>query len=436
MMRPMAPAIPGTPFLDQPKVERVTQPEPTGSASSYRYVIEASIFLLQFSMGLSFLAVAPLFPPIMQAFEVDNATVSLLVGVSSLAVALALVPASILAARLGSRVSLILGGILMGLTGLSLFAESFPLLLATRVSFALGAAINLSATPAVMLRWFSTKELAVVNGANVIAQSLGVTASMILGPRLAGPLGWDGALSTFGVMALGATVLWVVLGRDTRAASSAAPFTMSDVPAVLRDRTVMLLAIGVAGALGAFISIQSWLPTFYNQQRGYTLEEAGSVSGLLSLTGILGALLGSTLPVRFPQRRPFLIAGGLGIPLFAAGAFGLDAPMLLYPSVLMLGIAGWVFMPIVFTIPMEIRGMTASRVGIAVAIVLGAGNLAGFFIPLMVGFLRDQLGSFTLGLTIACALSLLLAACAWVMPETGPVARRGPRPAEVPARGR
>ena len=72
-------------------------------AAPYRIVVEASILLLQFSMGLSFLAVAPLFPLIITTFGIDNATVSLLVGVSSLSVGLALVPASILAARLGSR---------------------------------------------------------------------------------------------------------------------------------------------------------------------------------------------------------------------------------------------------------------------------------------------------------------------------------------------
>ena len=410
------------------KAKHVTQtralPEAASHASPYRFVIEGSILLLQFAMGLSFLAVAPLFPLIIEAFKVDNATVSLLVGVSSLAVALALVPASILSARLGSKWSLILGGVLMGATGLSLFAGSFPLLLATRVSFAIGAAINLSATPGVLLRWFPTKELAVVNGANVIAQSLGVTTSMLLGPRLAGPLGWDGALSIFGATALVATVLWLLLGRDTGAASTSAGFTLGDLPAVLGNRVIVLLSIGLAGALGAFISLQSWLPTFYHEQRGLSLEQAGTISGLLSLTGIIGALLGSTLPVRIPQRRPFLIAGGLGIPLFAAGAIAFDAPLLLYPSILVLGVIGWIFVPVVFTIPMEIPGMTASRVGIAVAIVLGAGNLAGFFVPLMVGYLRDQVGSFTPGLAIACALAPILAVCAYAMPETGPVGAR------------
>lgn len=404
-----------------------TAPDTTGQR--YRFVIEGSILLLQFSMGLSFIAVAPLYPVIIEVFRVDNATVSLLIGVSSLVVAIALLPASVLAARLGSRWSIILGGVLMGATALSLLATSFPLLLATRISFALGAAINLSATPAVILRWFATRELAMVNGVNVVAQSLGVTTSMLLGPRLAEPLGWDVTLSLFGAMALASTALWLVLGRDLEAAHAEATFHPRDITAVLRDRTVVLLASGLAGALGAFITLQSWLPTYYHEQWGYTLEEAGAVTGLLSFFGILGAVLGSALPVRLPRRRPFLIAGGLGIPLFAAGAIAMDAPLVLYPSVVLLGVAGWIFMPVVFTIPMEIAGISASRVGIAVAVVLGAGNLAGFFVPLMVGSLRDLTGSFTLGLAIACTLSLVLVGCAIAMPETGPI---GPRRASVP----
>jgi len=136
-------------------------------------------------------------------------------------------------------------------------------------------------------------------------------------------------------------------------------------------------------------------------------------------------VLGSALPVRLPRRRPFLIAGGLGIPVFAAATILFGAP-LLYVAIALLGIVGWVFMPVVFTIPMEIPGMNASRVGIAVAMVLGAGNLAGFFVPLLVGYLSDLTGSFVLGLAIASALSLLLVACTALMPETGPVARRAP----------
>ncbi len=409
------------------KVKPVTQPAPTTPTSSYRLVIGAAVILLQFSMGLSFLAVAPLFPLIMGTFGVDNATVSLLIGASSLAVAIALVPASILAARLGSKWSLVLGGVLMGMTAASLFASSFSLLLLTRISFALGAAINLSATPAVVMRWFPTKELALVNGANVIAQSLGVMASMLLAPRLAGSLAWDGALATFGVIALISTALWALLGRDRGGMVPVRAFAMSDLSVVIRNRALALLALGLAGALGAFIALQSWLPTYYNQQWGYSLERAGSMSALLSLFGILGALLGSTLPMIFPRRRPFLIVGGLGIPIFAAGAIAVDTPALLYPSLLMLGITGWIFMPVVFTIPMELPGMTGSRVGVAVALALAAGNLAGFVVPLMVGYLRDQLGSFTVGLALACALSLVMAACGWAMPETGPVAEQVPR---------
>ena len=181
------------------------------------------------------------------------------------------------------------------------------------------------------------------------------------------------------------------------------------------------------------LTIQSWLPTYYNAQRGYSLEDAGAIGGLLSLFGILGALVGSTLPVRVPQRRPFLMAGGLGIPVFAAGAILFDQP-LLTGALLLLGIVGWIFMPVVFTIPMEVPGMTGARVGIAVALVLGAGNLAGFFVPLMVGTLRDLTGSFTLGLALACALAPLMALCALAMPETGPVRPRTPRPVEAPVR--
>ncbi|MSQ42323.1 MAG: MFS transporter [Dehalococcoidia bacterium] len=401
---------------------RPALPHGGDAPARYRFAIEGSLLLLQFAMGLSFLAVAPLFPLIIDAYGVGRATASLLVGVTALAVALALVPCSLLAARLGPRVALAIGGLLMGAMALAPLASSFPLLLAARVLFALGASLTLGATPTVVMRWFPARDLAAVNGANVIAQSLGVTCSMLAGSRIAAAVGWDGALFAFASVTLSATALWLVVARDrggAPATTGALGAALLAMPAILRDRATLLLGAGLAGGLGAFITLSSWLPTYYHEQFGFSLEKAGTVGGMLSFFGIVGSLLGSTLPVRLPHRRPFLITAGLVIPVAAFGCFASANPLLLYPSVVVLGVMGWIFMPVVFTIPMELPGMTPERVGIVVATVLGAGNLSGFVAPLFVGYLRDQTGAFSLGLGIASSLALVLALCGYLMPETG-----------------
>lgn len=393
----------------------------TTQAPSYRWVIEASLLLLNFSMGLSFLAVAPLFPLIIDAYEVNRATASLLVGVTTLGVAIAIVPCSVLAARLGTRWSVTLGGLLMSSMALVPLAESFPILLMTRVGFALGAATTLSAVPSVVMRWFPIRELPLINGANVVAQSLGVTMSMVLAARLAAVIEWEYALFSFACVTITATALWLIVGRNPGGEDDIGTpvFHLPDLFATMRSRPTWLLGLGLAGALGANVSLASWLPTFYHEEWEFTLERAGTLGAILALFGIGGSLLGSTLPVRFPRRRPFLIGAGLLLPIVSLGTFTTTSALVLYPSLMVLGILAWIAMPLMFTIPMELPGMTPARVGVTTALVLAIGNSSGFFSPLIVGLLRDATGAFSAGLLFAACLGLLLALSGWLMPETG-----------------
>lgn len=392
-------------------------------ASSQRWLVEASILLLQFAMGLSFLAVAPLFPLIIDAFEVSRASVSLLVGGTALGVALALVPSSVLVARVGTQRALALGGTLMSAMLFAPLASSFPLLLAARLTFACGAAVTLTATPPIVMRWFPPRELPVINGINVVGQSLGITTSMALGPRLAAALGWDVTLGIFGGATALATVVWLLAGRIPAPAGAedeaAAPLPLQELASTLRQRSTVLLAIGMMGALGGNVAFGSWLPAYYHEQFDYSLERAGEVGALLALFGIAGALLGSTLPVRFPRRRPFLIAAGTLMPLAALGTLLGATPFVMLPSVALFGVLSWIFIPVVFTIPMELPGMSAARVGMTVAVFLSAGNLSGFLVPLVVGSLRDQTGALTAGLVGAAVLPAAMAVAGYLMPETG-----------------
>ncbi|MFA7297030.1 MAG: hypothetical protein WC211_07590, partial [Dehalococcoidia bacterium] len=153
-----------------------------------------------------------------------------------------------------------------------------------------------------------------------------------------------------------------------------------------------------------------------------TLERAGAYGAVLTMCGMFGSLLGSVLPLRVPRRRPFLVGAGLLMPLAAFGCFTSTSPVVLLPSLVLFGLVSTVFVPVMLTIPMEAPQIGPMRAGVAVSVILAAGNLSGFVAPLLVGVVRDATGTFAVGLGGAALLALVLAVCGVLVPETGPVA--------------
>ena len=136
----------------------MTSPTVDVPAQHSRFAVEGWLLWLQVAMGLSFIAVAPLFPLIIDDYGIDNATTSLLIGVGELVFAIATIPGGVLAARFGWRRATIFGGALMSIMVLAPLADSFALLLLLRVVFAVGAAIAIGSLPAAVMSWFPARE--------------------------------------------------------------------------------------------------------------------------------------------------------------------------------------------------------------------------------------------------------------------------------------
>ena len=397
----------------------------------YRFVVEGALLWLQVAMGLTFLAVAPLFPLIIDDYGIDNATASLLIGGTALAFCLSTIPGGLVAARFGWWNATVAGGLLMSLMVFAPLASTFAVLLALRILFAIGGATVMGALPSAVMSWFPLRELPVVNGTNIVGQSVGVTISIFSVAFIAGLVGWRESLMVFGLVSLVGVGVFVLLARkpEEPMGEPVRAFSVTMLWSVLRDGPTLLLGVGVAGAIAAVLGLNSWLPTYYQQEFGFSLERAGQMVAIPSFFGIVGSLIGSALPVRLGLRRPIIIAAGLLLPFAVVGSFITDAPIVLLPSLALLGTVSWIHFPSIITMPMEFRGVTLERATLSVATMLTVGNVTGFLAPLMIGFLRDQTGGFTLGFAICVVCPLTLTAAGLLLPETGPRGRREPAPA-------
>lgn len=406
------------------------------TGSSYRWVIEGALLLMQVGIGINFMAPAPLFPMIMDEYALSRTSVSLLVAVVTLGIALLTLPAGVIASKVGLAKSYAIGGLLMSAGLLAPLAPSFYALLALRVCYAIGAGVIIPVTSAVVMQWFKPRELTMVNSLNLTGQSIGVATSMYIGVPLAEAMGWRFPLLVYGAVALAATGGWALFGmRPAPTAQALASSSLRDLLGVLKERTTLLLMLAGIGPFALFVALTSWLPTYYNEALGMSLTKASFIVGLLPLVGIPATILGGVVPARLGLRRPFLIVPGVLLPLAAAACFLFTNMAVIYIGVVVLGIMAWVYLPVLFTIPMEMAGASPGKVAVITAATLAVGDLGSFVSPIMVGRTTDVLGSYLPGFSVLAVLSSTLLIAGILLPETGPRAARARaalRPVDTP----
>ena len=104
-----------------------------------------------------------------------------------------------------------------------------------RLLYGLGAALLLIATGPLLMQWFKPKEVLVMNGLNTALLSLGIALSVSTAAPLSGLVGWQEALSLYGVVGVGGAAFWSLLGRArTGAAAVVTGMPVREIGGVLK----------------------------------------------------------------------------------------------------------------------------------------------------------------------------------------------------------
>ena len=390
----------------------------TPTHSRYRMVMAALVLAGHLSVGLNVFAASPLLPLAIDDYDVNRATAGLLVALPLLVAAALGLPSGVLIARIGLRRAFIIGWTAVALVSLSGWAPNFTALVLLRSATGLGFAFILTATGPLLMQWFRPKEVTVMNALTTAALSLGIALSVATAAPLAELMDWQMALTIYALPGIAGLLAWLVLGRVSGGTPmTGAGISLREVWAVLRNRTVVILLAADAGILIQYAAFTGWLPTFYNEDRGISLSQAGFITGLLPLVGMFAVLAGGVVALRVASPRALFTASGLLAGLGGLGAFLLPGPALIYPAVVVMGIGSWVYVPKLLTLPMQMVGMTPERVAVVWGSLLTFSGFAMFVSPILVGGLRDISGSFIPGLAIASAASWALLLAGILLPR-------------------
>ncbi|MCH2675053.1 MAG: MFS transporter [Dehalococcoidia bacterium] len=388
------------------------------SLSKYRFVIAALLLAGHLSVGLNIFTVSPIFPLVIDEYQISRAAAGLLVALPLLVAAALGLPSGMLIARVGIRRSFIIGWASIALLSLSGLAPNFLTLVLLRSVIGLGFAFVLTASGPLLMQWFPTKEITVMNALTTAALSLGIALSVATAAPLSDFMDWQTALTVFALPGVAGLIAWMILGRESGGVPmSVQGLTLQEVGGVLRNRTVVLLLAADAGILVQYTAFTGWLPTFYNENRGISLSQAGFITGMLPLVGVFAVLVGGAVALRIRSPKVLFATSGVMAGLGGLGAFLFTEPQLIYPAVIVMGMGSWLYVPTLLTLPMQMNSMTPEKVAVVWGSFLTFSGFAMFVAPIFVGALRDVSGSFFPGLTIAALASWALLMAGLLMPR-------------------
>lgn len=374
------------------------------SSSKMQLVLATGAFALCFAVLGTMSAMMPILSKQMHLSSVQK---SVAVALPVLLGSLGRIPLGMLTDRFGGRIVFsavmllsIIPAFLMGTV-----ADYHQLLI---YGFFIGIALaSFSVGVGFVSGWYSAERQGFalgVYGAGNIGQSLAAFGS----PFIAAAAGLRWGFWTFGILLTVWLVIFVMLARN--APRKGAIKSFSDVVRPLSDGRSWILSLYYFLTFGGFVAMAVYLPIFLTEMFKLTPQDAGlRTAGFVVLATVMRPV-GGTLADKVGGR----VILKWVFPFTAVMAIFLACPMMLTFTIGALGMAAAIGLGngAVFKLVPE---YFPNSVGSVTGLVGAAGGLGGFFPPLLLGFVKQETGSFVIGFVLLgifalCCLGVVLRA--------------------------
>jgi NNP family nitrate/nitrite transporter-like MFS transporter len=346
-------------------------------------------------------------------FKVNDAERGLMLALPLLGGSILRLLLGLLTDHIGARRTGIIG---LGLTLVPLvlgwlWADSFPKILLVGLLLGVAGASFAAALP-LASRWYPPEYQGIAMGIAGAGNS-GTALATLFGPILAQSVGWHAVFGLALIPVIFTLFTFVLLAKDSP--SQPAPKPLTAYAAVLRHADTWWFCMFYSVTFGGFVGLAVFLNSFFYLQYGLERVQAGYFATVCVIAGSFLRPVGGYLADRFGGIRmlTFLYVGigvmMLGLATLPPLALG---TALMFAGMGMLGMGnGSVFQLVPQRFPKEIGVMTG--------IVGAAGGLGGFFLPNILGSLRQLTNTFSGGFLIfalvgfGCAVALLQVSRAW-----------------------
>jgi len=315
--------------------------------------------------------------------------------------------------HIGARRTAILG-LLLTLAPLLMgwrWADSFGAVLLVGLLLGVAGASFAAALP-LASRWYPPQYQGMAMGIAGAGNS-GTALATLFGPILAKWLGWHAVFGLALIPTLFTLLLFVLFAKDSP--SQPAPKRLADYAAVLVQRDTWWFCLFYSFTFGGFVGFAVFLNSFFHVQYELDKIQAGYFATLCVISGSFLRPVGGYLADRFGGIRMltllFVSVGVMMLGLSAQPTLALGT-VFMFVGMGFLGLGnGSVFQLVPQRFPKEI--------GVLTGIVGAAGGLGGFFLPNLLGSLKQVTGSFSGSFLIfglagfGCAVTLLYVSRSW-----------------------
>jgi MFS family permease len=384
----------------------------------YRWVVLAGFMLAVAFNQLLWITFAPITGPAAAYYGVSDLSIGLLSMCFMIAYLFMALPASWVIDTYGFRRAVGIGVVLTGVFGLmrGLVAANYTLVLVAQIGIAIGQPFILNAVTKVAARWFPLGERATASGLGSLAIYVGILVGLALTPFLTLQVGIASMLMIYGVGAVIAGVVFLVVARERPDTPPGPPeqeeraLMLDGLKQIVRQRDFQLLLLIFFIGLGIFNGVTTWIEDIV-RPRGFSIIEAGIAGGLMILGGVIGALVLPGLSDRYRRRVPFIVIALAGAIPGLIGVTFASTLALLYLGAFVFGFFLLSSGPIGFQYGAEIGRPTPE--GTSNGLLLLMGQISGIaFIIGMDSFKVPATGSMTpslVALIILMGLALLVA---------------------------
>jgi fucose permease len=212
-----------------------------------------------------------------------------------------------------------------------------------------------------------------------------------LGPIIAGfaasTLGdWKYIFLAFAIITVLSGV-WLFLTQIHEQPISQNTSSFADSFGLLKDRTILILFLGIVFVVGIDVGLNTTIPKFLMERCNIPLEKAGLGTSLYFVARTIGTFAGAILLIRFSSKKFFICSILISIPAFIVMLLMSNLWGIL-SMIFLIGLAVANVFSIIFSVALKQRPERANE--ISGLIIMGIAG--GAVVPLIMGITSDLIG--------------------------------------------